>query len=89
MAEKRHSPMPTLLAGARAERPARPQPGRSFVPGGGGGDAASEMASLKERYMRSSQKVLQKMGSNLTYMGRTAQQTVAAARKFVQSWSED
>jgi hypothetical protein len=75
-------------SGARPIRPPRPQPGRSFVPGGGG-DTSSEVASLKDRYMRSSQKVLQRMGSNLAFMGKTAKQTVAEAGKFVRSWSSD
>jgi len=79
----------SAIQGARPVRPPRPQPGRSFVPGSSGGDASSEVASLKERYMRSSQKVLNKMGSNLAYMGRTAQQSMAAASKFVRSWSGD
>lgn len=78
----------STLQGARPIRPPRPQPGRSFVPGGGG-DTSSEVASLKDRYMRSSQKVLQRMGSNLAFMGKTAKQTVAEAGKFVRSWSSD
>lgn len=80
---------PSGVEGSKPIRPPRPQPGRSFVPGGSSGDTASEVASLKERYIRSSQKVLNKMGSNLSYMGRTAQQTVTAAGEFFRSRSKD
>ena len=62
--------------------PVQPRPGRSFVPGP---DFGTEWDNFSERFVKTSKKVVNRMGSNLAFMGRSAKDTL----ERLSGWRDD